>query len=120
MTLVMVAGILGLRAAATIETPGLILIIRDYGDLMFGAILLGGGLISVGYTTEVKRFTYYGVAAFTLHLLNHFLTVNPAWDIWQAMAPVNLLLGLVMLGNGYMLLRRFKEKYPLTGVPENE
>ena len=48
-------------------------------------------------------------------MLNHFLTLNPTWDIWQEMAPVNLLLGLVMLGNGYTLLRRFKKKYPPTG-----
>ena len=77
-------------------------------------------MVSVGYTTELRRFIQYGVAAFILHTVNHFITVNPGWDIWQAMAPVNLLLGLVMLGNGYILLRRFKEKYPLTGVPDNE
>jgi len=115
LTLIMVAGVLGLRAALATETPGWILVIRDYGDILFGAVLLGGGLISVGYTTCVNRFTRYGVAAFMLHVLNHFITVNPIWDIWQEMAPVNLLLGLVMLGNGYMLLRRFKKKYPLTG-----
>jgi len=118
LTVIMVAGVVLFNAAD--EIPGWILVIRDYGDILFGAILLGGGMISVGYTTEMERFTRYGIAAFTLHLLNHFLTVNPTWDIWQAMAPVNLLLGLVMLGNGFMLLRRFKEKYPLTGEPKHE
>lgn len=120
LTLIMLAGVLLFKSAVALETPGWIFVIREYGDIMFGAILLGGGLMSVGYTTEVKRFTYYGIAAFTLHLLNHFLTVNPTWDIWQDMAPVNLLIGLVMLGNGYMHLRRFKEKYPLTGEPKYE
>ncbi len=61
-----------------------------------------------------------GIGAFILHTVNHFITLDPVWDVWQSMTPVNLLLGIVMLGNGYMLLRRFKEKYPLTGEPENE
>ncbi|MES0325033.1 MAG: hypothetical protein ABUK18_04045, partial [Candidatus Bathyarchaeia archaeon] len=61
LTLIMVAGVLGLRAALATETPGWILVIRDYGDILFGAVLLGGGLISVGYTTGVNRFTRYGV-----------------------------------------------------------
>ncbi|MBT3285236.1 hypothetical protein HN807_12240 [Candidatus Bathyarchaeota archaeon] len=120
LTFIMVIGVLLFKSTVAVETPGWIFVIRDYGDVIFGAIFLGGGLMSVGYTTEVKRFSYYGGSAFTLHLLNHFLTLNPTWDIWQAMAPVNLLLGIVMLGNGYMLLRKFKEKYPITGEPMHE
>jgi hypothetical protein len=120
LTVTMVAGVLAFKSVGSGGPPTWILAIRDYGDIMFGAVLLGCGLVSVGYTTELRRFTQYGVAAFILHVVNHFITVNPGWDIWQAMAPVNLLLGLVMLGNGYMLLGRFKEKYPLTGVPDDE
>ena len=84
-------------------------------DIGIGAVRARGGLLSVGYSTEVRRFTNYGIAAVTLHVLNHFVAVNQTWDIWQGMAPVNLLLGLVMLGNGYMFLNRFKKKYPLIG-----
>jgi hypothetical protein len=120
LTATMVAGVLGFKSVGSESPPAWMLAVLDYLDIIFGAVLLGGGLVSLGYTTEIRRFTQYGVAAFTLHTANHFITVNPVWDVWQSMAPVNLLLGTVMLGNGYMLLRRFKEKYPLTGEPENE
>jgi hypothetical protein len=120
LTATMVAGVLGFKSVDSGGPPAWMLAVLDYLDIIFGAVLLGGGLVSLGYTTEIRRFTQYGVAAFTLHTANHFITVNPVWDVWQSMAPVNLLLGTVMLGNGYMLLRRFKEKYPLTGEPENE
>ena len=120
LTVTMVLGVLAFRATGAVEIPRWLIILRDYGDILLGSVLLGGGLISVGYSTEVKRFTHYGVAAATLHVLNHFITMNPTWEMWQGMGPVNLLLGLVMLGNGFMLLRRFKEKYPLTGEPLDE
>jgi hypothetical protein len=115
LTVTMVTGVLVFKAAGAVESPGWLITQQNNGDILLGAVLLGGGLLSVGYSTEVRRFTNYGIAAVTLHVLNHFLTLNPTWDIWQGMAPVNLLLGLVMLGNGYMLLRRFKKKYPPTG-----
>ena len=115
LTVTMVAGVLVFRAAGAVKTPGWLITLRDNGDILLGAVLLGGGLLSVGYSTEVRRFTNYGIAAVTLHVLNHFVAVNQTWDIWQGMAPVNLLLGLVMLGNGYMFLNRFKKKYPLIG-----
>ncbi len=120
LSITMVLGVLAFRASGVVETPGWLIALQNYGDILLGSVLLGGGLISVGYSTEVKRFTHYGIAAATLHVLNHFLTMNPTWDMWQGMGPVNLLLGLVMLGNGFMLLRRFKEKYPLTGEPLDE
>jgi len=120
LSITMVLGVLAFRASGAVETPGWLIALQNYGDILLGSVLLGGGLISVGYSAEVKRFTHYGIAAATLHVLNHFLTMNPTWDMWQGMGPVNLLLGLVMLGNGFMLLRRFKEKYPLTGEPLDE
>ena len=115
LTVTMVTGVLVLKAAGAVESPGWLITLQNNGDILLGAVLLGGGLLSVGYSTEVRRFTNYGIAGVTLHVLNHFLTLNQTWNIWQEMAPVNLLLRLVMLGNGYMLIRRFKKKYPPTG-----
>ena len=42
LTVIMVAGVLVFRAAGVVETPGWLITLRDNGDILLGAVLLGG------------------------------------------------------------------------------
>ena len=74
-----------------------------------GMIIIGVGGASISslfaYTMGLKRLYAYGLLTLALFLAGHFITIPFGYFL--------LTIGLVIIINGFVLLMRFIQKYPL-------
>lgn len=81
-------------------------------DLMFSysmiAIGIGAAIVSslFAYTMGLKRLYAYGLLSLVLFFTGHFITIPFEYLL--------IIIGLVIIVNGFVLLMRFIRKYPLT------
>lgn len=71
----------------------------------FLASLSLGLFLLFGYITDLKRLYYYGLGSFVLFASGNFVPVKGFWLV--------VALGGAMMATGLILLRRFKQEYPL-------
>ena len=72
-----------------------------------------GGIISVvvGFLSDLKRFHLYGIINLIIFTIANNYTDHPAFGLCA--------MGLVVVINGFVLLKSFMRKYPIYGVDQD-
>ena len=109
LTGLMVAGLGAFMVFTFASSQGWALTLRNL-IISNSMIIIGIGTASISslfaYTMGLKRLYAYGLLTLVLFLTGHFITIPFEYFL--------VTIGLVIIINGFVLLMRFIQKYPLT------